>query len=137
MEILYTENQLNTAVTGLLDKANSKLLCFHGEMGAGKTTLIKEMVRTLGGAQRGSSPTFGIVNEYSRTDGSLLGYHFDFYRIEDESEALDIGIEDYFAQDVWFFVEWPEKIGPLIPPNAVHIGIEVIDESTRKLTVNT
>ena len=137
MEIVYTENQLNKVVARVLDKVNSRLLCFHGEMGAGKTTLIKEMVRTLGGAQSGSSPTFGIVNEYSRTDGSLLGYHFDFYRIEDESEALDIGIEDYFAQDVWFFVEWPEKIGSLIPPNATHIGIEVIDKSTRKLSVNT
>ena len=135
MEIVYTESQLNEVVAHILNETDSNMLCFHGEMGAGKTTLIKEMVRSMGGAQRGSSPTFGIVNEYSRTDGSILGYHFDFYRIENESEALDIGIEDYFAQDVWFFIEWPDKISSLIPPEATHIRIEVIDDQTRKLSV--
>ena len=137
MEIVYTEDQLEQVVIQVLNNIDSKFLCFYGDMGAGKTTLIKEMVRAMGGAQRGSSPTFGIVNEYSETDGTLLGYHFDFYRIEDESEALDIGIEDYFAQDVWIFVEWPEKIRTLIPPEASRINIEVMDEHTRKLTVNS
>ena len=135
MNITYTEKQLTDIVPRILELSDSKLLCFYGPMGAGKTTLIKAAVNELGGAQQGSSPTFGIVNEYSFEDGSLLGYHFDFYRIEDESEALDIGLEDYLAQDVWIFVEWPEKIESLIPDDAVRFLIEVVDKQTRKISL--
>lgn len=133
MEFIYTENQLGEIAPRILEAANSRTLCFYGNMGAGKTTLIKALVRELGGAQLGNSPTFGIVNEYSRKDGSLLGFHFDFYRIEDENEVLDIGLEDYLTQDAWIFMEWPEKIENLIPDDATRFDIEVIDTQTRKI----
>lgn len=137
MEISYTENQLADIVPGILEASKSKILCFYGPMGAGKTTLIKALVKELGGAQQGNSPTFGIVNEYSRKDGSLLGFHFDFYRIEDENEVLDLGLEDYLSQDVWVFMEWPEKIENLIPADATRFEIEVLDKLTRKISYSS
>ena len=136
MEFIYKEVDIDQVATELLKTIGSTgILCFYGSMGAGKTTLIKAIVQKLGAKQAGNSPTFGIVNEYSNSDGSLLGYHFDFYRIEDEKEALDIGLEDYLAQDVWIFMEWPEKINNLIPGDAIKLNIEVLDKLTRKLSI--
>ena len=138
MEIIYREEEIDLVASKLLNSVGSaSILCFYGSMGAGKTTLIKALIGTLGADQAGNSPTFGIVNEYSGSDGSLLGYHFDFYRIEDEKEALDIGLEEYLAQDVWIFVEWPEKIQNLIPDDALMVKIEVLDKLTRKLSLET
>ena len=134
MEIKYREEEIDQVATEVLKAAGkNEILCLYGSMGAGKTTLIKAMVKKLGAEQAGNSPTFGIVNEYSASDGSLLGYHFDFYRIEDEKEALDIGLEDYLYQDTWIFVEWPEKIESLIPDDAKKLYIEVLDGLTRKI----
>ena len=136
MEFIYKEEDIDQVATEILNSVGSAaILCFYGSMGAGKTTLIKAIVQKLGSEQAGNSPTFGIVNEYSHSDGALLGYHFDFYRIEDEKEALDIGLEDYLAQDIWIFIEWPEKINNLIPVDAVKLNIEVIDKFTRKLSL--
>ncbi len=137
MEITYTEEQLPEIAPQILAAAPSKILCFFGQMGAGKTTLIKSLVNGLGGAQQGNSPTFGIVNEYGREDGSLLGYHFDFYRIEDETEALDLGLEDYLSQDAWIFMEWPEHIENLIPEDASRFYIQVVDPRTRKISFSS
>ena len=86
-------------------------------MGAGKTTLIKAILKEMGAIDSGSSPTFGIVNEYHNKDGELLAYHFDFYRLNDETEAYDMGLEDYLSQDCYIFIEWPEKIPSLILVN--------------------
>ena len=138
MEIVYKEEKIDEVASRVLQNMEKEqMICFYGSMGAGKTTLIKAMVRQLGAEQSGNSPTFGIVNEYSSADGSLLGYHFDFYRIEDQNEALDIGLEDYFSKDVWIFIEWPEKIESLIPDDAVKVNIDVVDNFTRKLTVES
>ena len=134
MEIKYREEEIDQVATEVLKAAGkNEILCLYGSMGAGKTTLIKAMVKKLGAEQAGNSPTFGIVNEYSASDGSLLGYHFDFYRIEDEKEALDIGLEDYLSQDTWIFIEWPEKIESLVPDDAKKLYIEVLDGLTRKI----
>lgn len=135
MEYTFKENQIGEVAASILKNATGKVLCLYGAMGAGKTSLIKALVKELGGAQRGNSPTFGIVNEYSKDDGSLLGYHFDFYRIEDETEALDLGLEEYLLQDVWIFMEWPEKIASFIPEDAVRLRISVLDPETRKIAV--
>ena len=132
-KITYTENKLNDVARQIIENVPSKLLCFHGEMGAGKTTLIKAIVRQLGAVDEANSPTFGIVNEYHKADETLLAYHFDFYRLNDESEAYDLGIEDYFNAEAWLFMEWPEKIAAILPIEAVHIHIEVVDLNTRKL----
>ena len=102
-------------------------------MGAGKTTLIKALVKQLGGTDSGSSPTFGIVNEYHDKQGKQLAYHFDFYRLNDEMEALDLGLEDYLSQPGFVFIEWPEKIPTLISSDYQKLKIEILDFHTRKL----
>ena len=133
-KIIYTEDQIAEVTEQLIQEVPSKTLCFHGEMGAGKTTLIKALVKQLGAVDEANSPTFGIVNEYHKADETLLAYHFDFYRLNDENEAYDLGIEDYFNTDAWLFMEWPEKIEAILPLDAVHIQIEVVDFNTRKLS---
>lgn len=135
MTISYNISQISDVAQQLIAKIPSKSLCFYGEMGAGKTTLIKALVKELGGGGTTSSPTFGIVNEYHKDNGELLGYHFDFYRLNDEYEALDLGLEDYLGRDIWIFMEWPEKIKGLLPPSRTDIKIEVLDEKTRQLSI--
>ncbi len=133
MELVYSEDQIDRIAEKILSTISGKTILFYGSLGAGKTTLIKAIVSALGGAQQGNSPTFSIVNEYSTKKGELLGYHFDFYRLEDELEALDIGLEDYLSQDAWIFMEWPEKIASFLPMDAEVIRIEIIDAKTRKI----
>jgi tRNA threonylcarbamoyladenosine biosynthesis protein TsaE len=109
----------------LLDSHN--VFAFHGEMGAGKTTFINSILEEIGIKEHTSSPTFSIVNEYlSNKFGTI--YHFDFYRIEDESEALDIGIEEMIYGNEICFMEWPSKIENLLPENTVIVKINVVDK---------
>ncbi|NOQ73566.1 MAG: tRNA (adenosine(37)-N6)-threonylcarbamoyltransferase complex ATPase subunit type 1 TsaE [Crocinitomix sp.] len=106
-----------------------KMVAFYGEMGAGKTTFINGLLALMSIEDHVSSPTFSIVNEYfSRVYGKV--YHFDFYRIEDEVEALDIGVEEIFDENAYCFIEWPEKIDNLIPENCVSVHIE-LDNAVR------
>jgi tRNA threonylcarbamoyladenosine biosynthesis protein TsaE len=135
MIISYTIAQLSDVAKQLIANAPSKTLCFYGAMGAGKTTLIKALVKELEGSGSTSSPTFGIVNEYHKKNGELLGYHFDFYRLNDESEAWDLGLEEYLGTDTWVFMEWPEKIKGLLPQERTEISIEILDEKTRQLSI--
>ncbi len=135
MEVCYTESQIQEVAQQLIKKAKSKTLSFRAPMGGGKTTLIKALLKELGAADTGHSPTFGIVNEYNDQNGDLLAYHFDFYRLNDKTEALDLGLEDYLNQDVWIFIEWPEKIASFIPEDATEVSIEVIDPETRSLNL--
>lgn len=109
----YTLSNLPQAAKYILENCHHKILLFYGEMGVGKTTLIKELAKQLGHTDLVSSPTFSLVNEYGNKNGKL--YHFDFYRIENEEEALSIGIEEYLYSDEWCFIEWPEKIKNLLP----------------------
>lgn len=90
-----------------------RIILFNGEMGAGKTTLIKEICFELGVKENVSSPTFGIVNEYDIEKGSV--FHFDAYRIENEEEAFDIGLEEYLFSGNWCLIEWPEKVSTFLP----------------------
>ena len=132
----YKFPQIDKIALQILGESASKTLCFNAPMGAGKTTLIKAILKELGAADTGHSPTFGIVNEYHDQNGGLLAYHFDFYRLDDEMEALDMGLDDYLSQDVWIFIEWPEKIPSLLPEDATEIRIEIIDKETRHLTIS-
>lgn len=136
MEFIYKEEDLSNIVKQLIEKSNSKTLAFYAPMGAGKTTLIKAFIKELGSKDNVSSPTFGLVNEYALENGELLAYHFDFYRLEDEVEAMDMGIDDYLTSDSWIFMEWPEKIPNLIPKDVQKITIEILDESTRRLKLS-
>lgn len=131
MELTYKLQELDVAVDYILSNTKSKTLLFYGEMGAGKTTLIKELVKALGVHDVASSPTFSLVNHYESEEGSV--YHFDFYRIEDDIEALDIGFEDYLESDGWNLIEWPEKVEKLLGENTQKLLLKVESEDTRKL----
>lgn len=135
MQISYREDQISAVASKILNASKHKTICFYAPMGAGKTTLIKAMVKHLGAIDAGNSPTFGIVNEYHNREGELLAYHFDFYRLNDETEALDLGFEDYLNRDVWTFIEWPEKITSFLPEESINVQIEPIDTTTRRITL--
>ncbi|EAR01214.1 tRNA (adenosine(37)-N6)-threonylcarbamoyltransferase complex ATPase subunit type 1 TsaE [Maribacter sp. HTCC2170] len=134
MEITYSEDQITKVAEQLINEVPNKTLCFYGDMGAGKTTLIKEITKQLGAIGEANSPTFGIVNEYQDANEAVLAYHFDFYRLNDENEALDLGIEDYFSSNTWIFIEWPEIIETLLPSERVNIQLKVVNPNTRKLS---
>ena len=130
----YDLGEIDKVAREILQVAEGKTFLFYGEMGAGKTTLIKAMTKALGATDAGSSPTFSLVNEYESPKGII--YHFDFYRIEDEMEALDMGIEDYFDSDVWKFIEWPQKIEKFLEIDAPKVVIEVISNRGRTLKLS-
>lgn len=114
-------------------KSETKVLLFYGEMGAGKTTLIKAFCANLGVEDAVSSPTFSIVNEYNYPGGVI--YHFDFYRLKNQFEALDLGLEEYLYSNSYCLIEWPEKIPDLLPENYLEILLEVQPDQHRKLTI--
>jgi len=111
-----------------------KVFLFYGSMGAGKTTFIKAICESLGVKDVINSPTFAIINEYNTLDGEPI-YHFDFYRINKIEEAYDFGYEDYFYSGKHCFIEWPEKIEELIPPNAVKVYITERENGVRELEI--
>lgn len=110
-------------------------LAFYGEMGAGKTTLIKEICNVLGISDSTSSPTFSLINEYLSEDGTPV-YHFDFYRINKIEEAYDLGYEDYFYSEHLCMIEWPEKIENLLPEKHIKIQIEILGNQERKILID-
>jgi len=112
-----------------------KLWCFYGDMGAGKTTLIKAICKVWGVKDTVSSPTFALVNEYRNTQQQPI-YHFDFYRIKDEAEAWDIGTEDYFHSGALCLVEWPERIEGLLSEKFIRIDIVVEADSSRSIYIS-
>ena len=132
--INYNLEDISLAADFILKNATCKTLIFNGVMGSGKTTLIKALVNRLGSTDNVSSPTFSIVNEYN-ANGSTV-FHFDFYRIENEYEALDIGVEDYMSQNNWCFLEWAEKIPNLIPNNVNYINFKKSEDYTRTIEID-
>ncbi len=113
--------------------ADTRIFLFYGEMGAGKTTLIKSLCESLGTTETVTSPTFSIVNEYIGESHKI--YHFDFYRLKTQTEALDMGYEEYFYSDAYCFIEWPEKIPDLLPLHYVNIRIHVTGHSSRDIII--
>ena len=129
------EDQGNLVEYIVASLIENPIVLFKGEMGAGKTTLIKNICNFLNVKDDISSPTFSLVNEYETAKGETI-YHFDFYRIEKEEEALDMGCEDYFYSNNVCLIEWPSKINNLIPLNFLEIEIELLNEQ-RKIAVRT
>ncbi|EHQ26853.1 tRNA (adenosine(37)-N6)-threonylcarbamoyltransferase complex ATPase subunit type 1 TsaE [Mucilaginibacter paludis] len=113
--------------------SNKKIFLFHGEMGAGKTTLIKALCKELGVTDNVASPTFSIVNEYRIPTGKI--YHFDFYRLKNQTEALDMGCEEYFYSGDYCFIEWPEMIPDLLPDQHINIHIKVLSGDNREICI--
>jgi tRNA threonylcarbamoyladenosine biosynthesis protein TsaE len=112
----------------------SGVVAFYGPMGAGKTTLIKEICAQLGVREAVTSPTFAIVNNYE-TEGGTPIFHFDFYRIERPEEAFDLGYEEYFYSDALCLVEWPEKVESLLPDDTLRVRIEPTGEESRLISM--
>ena len=118
----------------LLKNFKTKTVLFYGDMGVGKTTLISALLKALGGTEKATSPTFSIVNEYKIKDDSV--YHFDFYRINDVEEALDIGIEEYFCSKHWIFIEWPAKISTFLPNKVDKVHLRLNKNGLRALKLS-
>lgn len=134
MTLIYSIDQLDQIAKQILEQNPNKVLLFNGEMGAGKTTLIKKLCESLGVIEPTSSPTFSLVNEYLTTNNQPI-YHFDCYRLKSEIEALDMGIDEYLYSGHWCFIEWAEKITNLIPEKHAIITIEVLEDGNRKLVL--
>lgn len=132
MEITFSLEQINEVAKQILAEDPKKVILFHGEMGAGKTTLIKALAKSLGVEGPTSSPTFSLVNEYQTIDNKLL-YHFDMYRLKNETEALDMGIDEYLYSGNWCFIEWAEKIPNLIPETHSIVEIKLVSNGKRTL----
>ncbi len=128
---VFDINDIEKVAQKLLEKSFSRTILFYGDMGVGKTTLISALVKNLGGTGEVTSPTFSLVNEYEVEGGKV--YHFDFYRIENEVEVLDIGIEEYFYSGHWCFIEWPDKIEGILPNDADISYIKLNKDGSRTL----
>jgi len=109
---------------------NNKVWLFEGEMGAGKTTLIKAICEAFGVVDLVNSPTFSIVNEY-RNEQDDIFYHFDFYRLKDITEAIDIGAEEYFDSGDYCFIEWPSKVEQILPEEVLRVNVTIEGKDER------
>ncbi|WP_396152846.1 tRNA (adenosine(37)-N6)-threonylcarbamoyltransferase complex ATPase subunit type 1 TsaE [Flavobacterium sp.] len=131
MQYQFQLAEIDTIAKEILNQHPEKVILFNGQMGAGKTTFIKALSKALGVKNATSSPTFSLVNEYQIPNG--LVYHFDVYRLKNETEALDFGIDDYLYSGHWCFIEWAEKIPNLIPEKHSVITIAILENGYRKL----
>ena len=132
MEIIFSLGEINTVAQKIIANNPKKVILFNGNMGVGKTTLIKHLAKNLGVNATTSSPTFSLVNEYQLPNNEYV-YHFDMYRLKNETEALDFGIDDYLYSGNWCFIEWAENIPSLIPSEHSVITIESLLNGKRKL----
>jgi len=132
MNIVFSLDQIQEVAEQILAQNPKKIILFNGEMGVGKTTLIKQLCKSLGVEDATSSPTFSLVNEYYTSNNQIV-YHFDFYRLNKETEALDMGVDDYLYSGNWCFIEWSEKIASLLPEETSTINIQLLEDGKREL----
>ncbi len=131
-----SQSELRTVADAILQSLEGRsIVAFYGQMGAGKTTLIREIVALLGSTDVVTSPTFALVNQYSTADGEPV-YHFDFYRINRLDEAYDLGYEEYFYSGDLCLIEWSEKIGELLPEEVMTVSIHVNSETSRTFEID-
>ena len=133
MEYVFSLDNLPEAAHAFIEAmGDNRIFAFEGEMGAGKTTFITEVCRQLGASDDSGSPTFSIVNEYRSSEGSPI-YHFDFYRLDSPAEALDMGAEDYFYSGNLCLMEWPDRLGSLLPEETVEVKIMELPDGKRMI----
>lgn len=137
MEIIIKDKKhLHSSARELLKHfGENKIFAFYGSMGAGKTTIIKAICELLGAVDIISSPTFTLVNEYRTSTGDAL-FHIDFYRIKKQEEVFDFGIEEYLTGESYCFMEWPELIEEILPPETIRVKITVDDHEQRILAIS-
>lgn len=133
LNVDYRIDELQTVANQLLKNLKSKTILLYGNMGVGKTTLIKALVKALGSMDDVSSPTYSIVNEYELKDDSI--YHFDLYRIKNLDEAYNFGLEDYLNSTHWLIIEWPELIEDIITDDFDCVTLTMNDNHTRNLNL--
>jgi tRNA threonylcarbamoyladenosine biosynthesis protein TsaE len=131
MKVEFDILDIDKVAETILDNVHSKIMLFKGSMGAGKTTLIKALVRRLGSLDVVSSPTFALMNEYLTKDCKI--YHYDFYRLKELEEALDLGFDEFIEEDAWNMIEWPDLIVGLLPLSYVEIEIDKLTDTKRVL----
>ena len=129
---IYSVEKIKNASKWVLNQINHKVVVLEGQMGSGKTTLIKSICECLGVIDQISSPTFSLINEYSLNESPI--YHFDCYRLKNIDEAYDFGAEEYIDSGSFCFIEWPEKIDKMLPLHYHEISISIISSDTRKIT---
>lgn len=134
MKKTYSLSEIDEVANELLAQIDCNIVLLNGEMGAGKTTMIKALCKALKCSDVVSSPTFSLINEYRTVDHKPL-YHFDCYRIENEEEAYDFGAEEYLYSGYLCLIEWSENIQSLLPENCSLVILEKIDSTTRKITL--
>jgi tRNA threonylcarbamoyladenosine biosynthesis protein TsaE len=126
---ITSQGELSEVAAAILNELGERtVIAFRGEMGAGKTTLISEIASQLGVKDTVTSPTFALINQYK---GCKKIYHFDFYRINNISEAFDLGYEEYFYSGDLCLIEWPERIESLLPENTMTVHIAIDNETSR------
>ena len=130
MKIEFNLDEIEVVAKQILAANPKKVILFNGEMGTGKTTFIKVLCKQLGVKNPTSSPTFSLVNEYQIAKNQLV-YHFDVYRLKNQNEALDMGIDEYLYSGNWCFIEWSEKIPDLIPEKHSVVTISVLNNNKR------
>jgi tRNA threonylcarbamoyladenosine biosynthesis protein TsaE len=135
MEFIFSLDEIENVARRVVAEKPNKVILFHGEMGAGKTTFIKQLAKELGVTEATSSPTFSLVNEYQTTTNQIV-YHFDFYRLKDETEALDMGVDEYLYSGNWCFIEWAEQIPNLVPELHSVISIKELPDGKRVLQLS-
>ena len=134
MDVIYDLKQIQHVASRLLEvSAGSKVYAFHGEMGSGKTTFIHALCDELNVTSVVGSPTYAIINEYGYPSGSI--FHIDLYRVKDEEEALQAGVEECLYSNHICFVEWPERAPAIFPPGTVHVFLNAIDEVNRRIRI--
>lgn len=132
MQKEYTLSEIDEVATEISKRLKHKIVLLNGQMGAGKTTLVKAIAKALGVREVANSPTFSIVNEYPTIEGGVL-YHFDMYRLESEEEAYDFGVEEYLDSGNFCFIEWSERIPNLLPEEVHTIDIEIVNDTVRQI----
>lgn len=137
MSFSYTKTfgleELSSVAKDLLEQATSSIILLDGPVGAGKTSLVKELITLLGAEDQGHSPTFGLLNEYATPEGEIVAYHLDAYRLRTEEEAFDLGLEEFWLKNTPFIIEWPDNLGSLVPSDAFFAKIDYAEGGKRQI----